>query len=195
MMCSRIIHDAVVLRPLGHSVDLARGVADALQFVVEVITSGGTCKSCCHREHYYQQRDHVDGFPAQNIIHSSIISYIGAQRLQILMTAGTVLIVIFLTTKVCQKGPSPLTQKLTKRTVPVVRKQKTGCVSRSSLRLIVSLSQLDCEALGHLIVRIHEPLCLAAEISSAGYLWDDGIEFAYLRSDLSNCSDESCVDE
>jgi hypothetical protein len=49
MMCSRIIHDAVVLRPLGHSVDLARGVADALQFVVEVITSGGTCKSRCQK--------------------------------------------------------------------------------------------------------------------------------------------------
>jgi hypothetical protein len=49
MMCSRIIHDAVVLRPLGNSMDLARGVADTLQFVVEVITSSRACKSRCQK--------------------------------------------------------------------------------------------------------------------------------------------------
>ena len=55
--------------------------------------------------------------------------------------------------------------------------------------------QLDCEALCHLVVRIHEPLSLSAEVSSACDLRNDCVELADLRSDSSNGSDESCVDE
>jgi hypothetical protein len=54
---------------------------------------------------------------------------------------------------------------------------------------------LDCEALCHSIIRIHEPLSFSAEVSSACYLRNDGIELANLWSDLSNSSDESGVDE
>ena len=74
---------------------------------------------------------------------------------------------------------------------------KAGCVKQPAfvLRYFVNYDQLDCETLCHLVVRIHEPFCFTAEVSSTCYLRDDRIELTDLRSEFSNCSDESCVDE
>ena len=68
-------------------------------------------------------------------------------------------------------------------------------VPRPALIVWFCQDLLDCEALCHSIIRIHEPLSFSAEISSACYLRDNCVELAYLRSDRRNCSDESCVDE